>query len=157
MGESRVAQVRGRVGAHQLRGLEDRVEHGSDLGAAGRLGAVVILATDDGPADPSLGGVVVSGIRVSSRGRVSRSQLATTYAAALPMDSVLSVVWVQSQVFIVAITLALSVTDLAEFMSTVAPTSQVLFGAFPNRDNDGTRALTVTLPDLDGVVRSHPH
>jgi hypothetical protein len=47
--------------------------------------------------------------------------------------------------------------DLAEYMSTIAPTSQVLYGAFPSRDNDGTRALTVTLPDVDGVVRSHPH
>jgi hypothetical protein len=47
--------------------------------------------------------------------------------------------------------------EVAEFMSTTVPGQQVLYGAFPDRDNDGTRALTVTLPDLDGVVRFHPH
>ncbi len=29
----------------------------------------------------------------------------------------------------------------------------IFFGAFPGRDNDGTWAITLTLPDEDGVVR----
>ncbi|CAN5266329.1 hypothetical protein BH11MYX1_BH11MYX1_43980 [soil metagenome] len=29
----------------------------------------------------------------------------------------------------------------------------VFFGAFPGRDNDGTWAITLTLPEVDGVVR----
>jgi hypothetical protein len=32
-----------------------------------------------------------------------------------------------------------------------------MFGAFPGRDDDGERALTLPLPDADGVVRPHPH
>jgi hypothetical protein len=32
-----------------------------------------------------------------------------------------------------------------------------VYGAFPGRDNDGEGAVTLTLPDEDGVVRSHPH
>jgi len=47
--------------------------------------------------------------------------------------------------------------DLAEFMSTVPSPSLIFYGAFPGRDNDGTRAVTVTLPDADGIVRSHRH
>src|SRR5579871_2950132 len=58
-----------------------------------------------------------SGIRASQMKRVSRSQLATTYAAALPMDSVLSVACVQSQVFIVAITAALSLRRRSALMT----------------------------------------
>jgi hypothetical protein len=27
----------------------------------------------------------------------------------------------------------------------------------PGRDNDGVNAVTLTLPDLDGTVRAHPH
>lgn len=34
---------------------------------------------------------------------------------------------------------------------------EVFFGATPGRDNDGLRAITLTLPDSDGVVREHPH
>jgi hypothetical protein len=34
---------------------------------------------------------------------------------------------------------------------------QVFYGAFPGRDNDGLGAITVTLPDADGIVREHPH
>lgn len=47
--------------------------------------------------------------------------------------------------------------ELAEFVSTLGPTSRVFYGAFPARDNDGIRAVTVVLPDADGVVRAHPH
>jgi hypothetical protein len=47
--------------------------------------------------------------------------------------------------------------ELAEFTSEVRMGERVYFGAFPARDNDGVDAVTVTLPDADGVVRGHPH
>jgi len=47
--------------------------------------------------------------------------------------------------------------DLTEFASNFGPESRVFYGAFPNRDNDGIKAVTVTLPDHDGIVRPHPH
>jgi hypothetical protein len=34
---------------------------------------------------------------------------------------------------------------------------QLYFGPFPARDNDGQSAITLVLPDKDGVVRQHPH
>ena len=48
-------------------------------------------------------------------------------------------------------------TDLADFESELRPGALVYFGAFPGRDNDGVHAVTITLPDRDGVVRPHPH
>lgn len=48
-------------------------------------------------------------------------------------------------------------TDLAEFTATLGLDSTVFVGAFPARDNDGSAAVTVVLPDADGVVRAHPH
>jgi hypothetical protein len=47
--------------------------------------------------------------------------------------------------------------DLDDFVSTLTAVSLVFFGPFPASDNDGIRAVTVALPDADGVVRSHPH
>jgi hypothetical protein len=47
--------------------------------------------------------------------------------------------------------------ELTEFASTIGSTSRVFYGVFPARDNDGVRAVTVTLPDTDGVIRPHPH
>lgn len=44
-----------------------------------------------------------------------------------------------------------------EFVSTVSPGAEIFVGAFPDRGNDGIRAVTVTLPDGDGIVRPHPH
>jgi hypothetical protein len=46
---------------------------------------------------------------------------------------------------------------LDEFSRTLETHSWIYFGRFPGRDNDGTNAVTVTLPDLDGIVRAHPH
>ena len=37
------------------------------------------------------------------------------------------------------------------------PNATLIYGAFPGRDDDGHHAVTLTLPDSDGVVRSHPH
>lgn len=47
--------------------------------------------------------------------------------------------------------------DLSEFKSELATLQPVFFGAFPGRDNDGRNAITLSLPDIDGVVRMHPH
>jgi hypothetical protein len=34
---------------------------------------------------------------------------------------------------------------------------RVFYGRFPAADNDGVDAVTLTLPDKDAVIRSHPH
>ena len=47
--------------------------------------------------------------------------------------------------------------DLAEVLSSIGPVPQLFYGAFPARDDDGMVAVTVTLPDADGIVRAHPH
>jgi hypothetical protein len=46
---------------------------------------------------------------------------------------------------------------LLDFVSALAPSTLFFFGQFPARDNDGDSAITVILPDTDGVVRDHPH
>ncbi len=46
--------------------------------------------------------------------------------------------------------------DLAEFISTINPTSRLFYGTHPTRDNDGIRAVTVLLPDADTIARAHP-
>ena len=47
--------------------------------------------------------------------------------------------------------------EIEEALSTATCASRVFYGSFPARDNDGIRAVTVVLPDVDGVVRPHPH
>ena len=46
---------------------------------------------------------------------------------------------------------------LAELVDDLPADETVFFGPVPGRDNDGVHAVTVTLPDADGVVRAHPH
>lgn len=46
--------------------------------------------------------------------------------------------------------------ELGEFAEDLAPGSRVFVGAFPAADN-AQLAVTVTLPDHDGVTRGHPH
>jgi hypothetical protein len=46
---------------------------------------------------------------------------------------------------------------LTEITQTLGTHSWIYFGSFPGRDNDGTKAVTLTLPDLDGITRAHPH
>jgi hypothetical protein len=48
-------------------------------------------------------------------------------------------------------------SDLTDFVGSTAYGQPLLLGAFPAADNDGESAVTVTLPDRDGVVRRHPH
>jgi hypothetical protein len=47
--------------------------------------------------------------------------------------------------------------ELTEFLSTLSLGAPIFYGVFPARDNDGVNAVTVILPDIDGVVRPHPH
>jgi hypothetical protein len=47
--------------------------------------------------------------------------------------------------------------DLDELTSTLGTHSWIYYGPFPARDNDGVNAITLTLPDNDGIVRRHPH
>jgi len=46
---------------------------------------------------------------------------------------------------------------LDELTQTLGTHSWIYFGPFPGRDNDGSNAVTLTLPDLDGIARAHPH
>jgi hypothetical protein len=48
-------------------------------------------------------------------------------------------------------------SELAAYESGLAPGAEVIFGRFPAPDNDGERAVTITIPDRDGVGRGHPH
>jgi hypothetical protein len=50
-----------------------------------------------------------------------------------------------------------SIHDLEEFVSNIPPDTMLYYGEFPGRDNDGVRAITITIPDRDGVTRAHPH
>jgi hypothetical protein len=47
-------------------------------------------------------------------------------------------------------------SDLADELTDLRAT-MFFYGAFPARDNDGVRAVTVQIPDEDGIVRAHPH
>jgi hypothetical protein len=47
--------------------------------------------------------------------------------------------------------------ELAEVTSTLDSKVRIFYGAFPARDNDGIRAVTLVLPDADGIVRPHPY
>jgi len=65
--------------------------------------------------------------------------------------------WLAEDGMTIDATQVVSRGELAEIAATLAPSSQVFCGAFPARDNDGARAVTMTVPDLDGIVRPHPH
>lgn len=47
--------------------------------------------------------------------------------------------------------------ELAEFTDTLGSASVLHFGPYPGRDDDGIEAISLILPDRDGVVRPHPH
>lgn len=47
--------------------------------------------------------------------------------------------------------------ELDETLSTLGEDSIVYVGPYPGRDDDGRRAITLLIPDSDGVVRQHPH
>jgi len=48
-------------------------------------------------------------------------------------------------------------SELAEITSTLGAGDKLFYGVFPGRDDDGLRAVTVMLPDQDGLIRSHPY
>lgn len=50
-----------------------------------------------------------------------------------------------------------AIWEVSDFVSSHGDPNHFFFGAFPGRDNDGDCAVTVTLPDEDGVVRKHPY
>jgi len=50
-----------------------------------------------------------------------------------------------------------SPAELDEYAEDLLAGAIVIYGAFPARDNDGESAVTLDLPDRDGVVRPHPH
>ncbi|MFD6159751.1 hypothetical protein ACFWF7_41075 [Nocardia sp. NPDC060256] len=47
--------------------------------------------------------------------------------------------------------------DIDEEVSDSESDEDVFYGAYPGRDDDGVNAITVTLPDADGVTRRHPY
>lgn len=47
--------------------------------------------------------------------------------------------------------------EIEEFIADHPNVPAIYFGAFPAADNDGVQAVTMTLPDRDGVVRHHPY
>jgi hypothetical protein len=47
--------------------------------------------------------------------------------------------------------------DLADLAKEFGPEEHVFYGRVPGRDNDSVNAVTLDLPDRDGVVRAHPH
>ena len=50
-----------------------------------------------------------------------------------------------------------SMREVNEFLDEHVGARLFFAGQFSGRDNDDVRAVTVTIPDLDGVVRAHPH
>jgi hypothetical protein len=48
-------------------------------------------------------------------------------------------------------------SDLQVISTSLGPGENVFFGRFPARESDSVYAVTLDLPDMDGVVRSHPH
>jgi hypothetical protein len=50
-----------------------------------------------------------------------------------------------------------SMEEIEEEVSDAQLASVVFFGFFPGRDDDGKSAVTLVLPDADGIVRAHPY
>jgi hypothetical protein len=47
--------------------------------------------------------------------------------------------------------------EITAYLDDAPANATLMYGAFPGRDNDGHQAITITVPDLDGVTRNHPH
>jgi hypothetical protein len=58
---------------------------------------------------------------------------------------------------VIDVELVSGVGDLSEFLGATVDGTELFVGAFPGRDDDGVNAITLDLPDCDGVVRRHPH
>jgi hypothetical protein len=48
-------------------------------------------------------------------------------------------------------------SELDDFKRDMGRGERILYGAYPAKDNDGALAITIDLPDRDGIVRLHPH
>ncbi len=48
-------------------------------------------------------------------------------------------------------------SDFADCESQFESSTLVFYGAFPAFDDDGINAVTLTIPDNDGITRSHPY
>ncbi len=47
--------------------------------------------------------------------------------------------------------------ELDEYHSELASAHLIFYGEYPAAEDDGVNAVTVTLPDTDGIVQRHPH
>lgn len=57
----------------------------------------------------------------------------------------------------IAVDCVAGANELDDFADRLVPPTAIFVGAFPARDNDGADAVTIMLPDRDGVTRPHPH
>lgn len=57
----------------------------------------------------------------------------------------------------IRMSIVVSVSDLRETVDEFGDPHDVFWGQFPSSANDQENAITLVLPDVDGVVRSHPH
>lgn len=48
-------------------------------------------------------------------------------------------------------------SDLDEYFESLSPGALLIYGPYPSRDGDDEDAVTLAMPDIDGVVRPHPH
>jgi hypothetical protein len=48
-------------------------------------------------------------------------------------------------------------SELRDAAQSFRPSEPIFYGRFPANDNDPPHAVTLDLPDRDGIVRSHPH
>jgi hypothetical protein len=48
-------------------------------------------------------------------------------------------------------------SEVQEFISEHSITSLFFAGDYPAADNDGVAAVTLVVPDEDGIIRPHPH
>ena len=44
-----------------------------------------------------------------------------------------------------------------EYLADIELGSIIFYGIFPGKVKGGPEGITITLPDLDGVTRRHPH
>lgn len=63
----------------------------------------------------------------------------------------------QENGFSVAVDFVTHVREVQEFLAEHSTAPLFFAGDFPAADNDGVAAITLIIPDKDGVTRRHPH